>query len=287
MISYNTDLSKYTRFKTGGVAEVFFEPETQEELINFLKNKNYKKPLNVIGACSNILIMDGLIEGTIINTKKLNKVKIENDFLVAECGVLNSKVFSIARQNEIANFEFLGCIPGTIGGACKTNAGCYNFELKDILEKIKVVDFEGNIKYYTVEECGMAYRKNNLPDNLIYLELFFKTEKNAKENIDKTFKEMFFKKKDSQPIYENTCGSTFKNIDKDTPAWKIIKDLGLQGIDFNGVVYSNKHANFLINKNNKYSKNIKDLIDLTINRAKNELNIDLELEIQIIGNKNG
>lgn len=287
MISYNIDLSKYTRFKTGGIAEVFFEPETQEELIDFLKNKKYKEPLNIIGACSNILIMDGLIKGTIINTKKLNKVKIENNFLVAECGALNSKVFNLARQNEIANFEFLGCIPGTIGGACKTNAGCYNFELKDILEKVKVVDFKGNIKYYTVEECGMEYRKNNLPDNLIYLELFFKIEKNTKENIDETFKEMFFKKKDSQPIYENTCGSTFKNINKDIPAWKVIQDLGLQGIDFNGVIYSNKHANFLINKNNKYSKNIKDLIDLTTERAKKELNINLELEIQIIGNKNG
>ena len=285
MIYYNVDLSKYTRFKTGGIAEVFFEPETQKELIDFLKNKQYKKPLNIIGACSNILIMDGLIRGTVINTKKLNKVKIENNFLITECGALNSKVFSVARQNEIANFEFLGCIPGTIGGACKTNAGCYNFELKDILEKVKVVDFDGNIKYYTIEECKMEYRKNNLPSNLIYLELFFKIEKTTRENIDNIFKEMFFKKKNSQPIYENTCGSTFKNIDKNTPAWKIIQELKLQNIDFNGVCYSDKHANFLINKNNKYSKNIKDLIDLTIYRAKKELNINLELEIQIMENK--
>lgn len=283
MISYNVDLSKYTRFKTGGVAEVFFEPETQEELINFLKENKYKKPLNIIGACSNVLIMDGIIKGTIINTRKLNKVKLENDLLVAECGTLNSKVFSFARKNEISNFEFLGCIPGTIGGAFKTNAGCYNFELKDILEKIEVIDFNGNIRYYTTDECNMSYRKNGLENNLIYSKLFFKITKSTKEIIDKVFKEMFFKKKDSQPIYENTCGSTFKNINKDMPAWKVIQALDLQGVDFNGVHYSNKHANFLINESSKHSKDIKNLIDLTKNRAKNELDVDLELEIQLIG----
>ena len=247
--------------------------------------KEYKKPLNIIGAGSNLLVMDGLIKGTVISTKKLNNVYFDGELLVAEAGALNSKLYNVAKNNGIADFEFLACIPGTVGGACKMNAGCYGFEVKDILSKIKVINTDGNIIVIDVNDCGMSYRKNSLSDDIFYLEAYFKTNsKNTKENIEKKFIDMYTKKRSSQPITENTCGSTFKNISPDLSAWQVIKKIGLQGVDFNGVKFSEKNANFLINYNNDKSNNILNLINLAKTKAKEELGVDLELEIKIIGN---
>lgn len=281
----NINLSQYSRFGVGGEAEYLFMPSSVEELINFVKNKKYVEPINVVGAGSNILFEDGLIKGTIISTKKLNKIELKDGFICAECGVLNSKLFNFVKNNNFGGFEFLGCIPGSIGGSCRMNAGCYGREMKDIIYDVEVLDFDGNVKTYTLNECGFSYR-NSLLNDLIVLSVKFKTDFiEDKVVIGENFKKMIDEKIKSQPINEKTCGSTFKNL-PDMPAWKVIKELGLQDVDFNGVKYSAKHANFLVNINSNKAKNICDLIQLTKNRAKKELDIDLELEIQIIGNEN-
>lgn len=279
----NIDLSKYSKFGVGGKAEYLFTPKTIEELVDFIKNKKYIAPLNIVGAGSNVLFEDGLIKGTIVSTKNLNKVELQDGFIYAECGVLNSKLFNFTKNNNFGGFEFLGCIPGTIGGSCRMNAGCYGKEMKDVIFDVEVLDFDGNIRTYSLEECGFGYR-TSLLNNLIVLSTRFKIGIiEDKVIIEENFKKMIEEKMNSQPINEKTCGSTFKNL-PNMPAWKVIKELGLQDVDYNGVKYSQKHANFLVNVSSNRSKDICDLIELTKNRAKKELNIDLELEIQIIGN---
>ncbi len=284
----NKNLAKYSNFGVGGNADYLFIPKTKMELILFLrrlkkiKNKN---PITVIGAGSNILIRDGGIRGIVIITKELNKIEIKKTRIVAECGVLNSKFFNKVKEKEISGYEFLGCIPGTIGGACKMNAGCYGNEIKDYLISIKTIDVEGKIKTYSTNECNMEYRKNNLPDDLIFLEATFKiNKKKDKKEIDEIFKNMINKKIETQPVNAKTCGSTFKNL-SNLPAWKVIKDIGLQGINFDGANFSGKHANFLINDGAKSSKGLENAINTAIEKAKKELNINLELEIKILGDK--
>lgn len=283
----NIDLSKYSKFGVGGKAEYLFTPNNIEELVDFIRNKKYIKPINVVGAGSNILFKDGLIKGTVISTKNLNKVELMDGFICAECGALNSKLFNFAKNNNFGGFEFLGCIPGTIGGSCRMNAGCYGREMKDVVYSVDVLDFEGNITSYNLEQCGFGYRTSLLDNNVIVLGVRFKTEIiEDKTIIEENFKKMIEEKIKSQPINEKTCGSTFKNL-PNMPAWKVIKELGLQNVDFNGVKFSEKHANFLVNVNGNSANDIINLINLTKNRAKKELNIDLELEIQIIENIKG
>jgi UDP-N-acetylmuramate dehydrogenase len=282
---FNKNIAGYSGFKTGGNAEILFTPKNQESLIDFLKNRDKNLEITVIGGGYNLLIRDGGINGVVILTKNFKNIFIKNNTLVAESGVLTSKLFNFTKANNIGGFEFLGCIPGTVGGACKMNAGCYNCEIKDIIIEIKAVDFDGNIKIFSLKDCNMEYRKNNLPDNLIFLETKFVIgEKKDKNEIEKIFKEMMDKKIETQPLNEKTCGSVFKNL-SDKPAWKIIKELGLQDVDINGTKFSEKHANFLVNNSSKYSSNIENAIDIAQKRAKSELNIDLELEIKIVGNK--
>lgn len=280
---FNESLAKYSFFRTGGCVDVLFIPLSQSDLINFLKNVDKNIPIFVIGAGSNLLIRDGRIKGVVINLQKLNKVEFNNFKIVAECGATSSKIFNLAKINNIAGFEFLGLIPGTIGGACKMNAGCYGSCVANILESIKTVNFDGNVKIFSTRDCKMEYRKNNLPDNLIFLETTFNCEEvKSSEEIQKTYDEMLAKKIATQPIKEKTCGSTFKNF-QDIPAWKIIQELGFQGVDFNGVKISEKHANFLVNHSSMSSTNIENLIKLIQKKAKEEKNMELELEIQILG----
>lgn len=283
---FNENLAKYSWFKTGGNAEVVFIPKDQKDLINFLQNIDKNIKITIIGNGSNLLIRDGGIEGVVILLKKLTKVEIKNNNLIAECGAGNIKVYNVAKNNNIANYEFLGTIPGTVGGACKMNAGCYNSDISKILKSIKTLDSNGNVKTFSLEECKMEYRKNNLSDDLIFLEAeFFIFEQNNKNEIAIKYNEMVEKRNNSQPIHEKTCGSTFKNL-PNYPAWKIIQELGFQGIEYNGVKMSEKHANFLINVSSKTSDNIENLINIIKEKAKIEKNIDLDTEIKIIGNQN-
>lgn len=282
---FNENLAKYTWFKTGGNAEILFIPADKDDLVNFLKENNNKLPITVIGNGSNLLIRDGGIDGVVIFLNKLNNVEFVNHKIFAESGSLTAKVYLIARDNEIGGFEFFGTIPGTVGGACKMNAGCYGKNTSMILENIEIVDYFGNIKKLTVEECGMSYRKNSLPENIIFLNAVFKCdEKRDKKEIEELYKSYILKRQETQPINEKTCGSTFKNIEN-YPAWKVIKDLGFQNIEYNGVKMSEKHANFLINVSSTKSQYIEELILEIQKRAKEKLNLDLECEIKIIGKK--
>lgn len=284
----NKSLAKHSRFGVGGSAEYLFVPKNQKDLVNFLrklKKVKNNEPITVIGAGSNLLIRDGGVKGIVILTTNLNRVSVKKTRITAECGAMNSKVYNAAKEKGFGGFEFLACIPGTVGGSCRMNAGCYGSEIKDILIRIKTVSPEGILKTFTLNECNLEYRKNNLPDDLIFLEASFKIRnRKDKKEIEQNFKSLIDKKKESQPLDARTCGSTFKNL-PDLPAWKVIKEVGLQSVDFNGVRFSTKHANFLVNEKSKSAKDIEDLIDLAKAKAKEKFGVDLELEIKIIGKK--
>lgn len=277
----NENLAKYSGFKCGGNAETFFIPNNQECLIEFLK-KNTEK-INIIGDGYNLLIRDGIIDGVTILTKNINQIDLLDNKIIVGCGTSNLKLFNFTKKNSIGGFEFLGCIPGTVGGACKMNAGCYGSEVKDILLGIRTVNLNGEMRYFSKEECDFSYRNNNLPEDLIFLEAIFDSSNyKSVDNIDITFKQMLEKKLKTQPTGEKTCGSTFKNP-SGISAWKVIKDLGLSGYNYNGARFSEKHANFLIN-NNSNPKNIEELIKMAQEKAMSKFGIELELEIKIIGN---
>ena len=156
---------------------------------------------------------------------------------------------------------------------------------KDILISIDAVDFNGNLKNFKVEDCNFQYRKNNLPQNLIFVKAYFKADiKDSKDNIESKYNEMIIKRNSTQPQGVKTCGSTFKNP-PDKPAWKIIQELGYQDKEINGAKMSEKHANFMINTGTATANSLEELGELIKKDAKNKQNIDLEWEIKIIGKK--
>lgn len=282
-ITFNKKLDKYSWFGVGGEGEVIFEPEDINDLQNFLQNIDKDIPITIIGGGSNLLIRDGGIDGIIIILKNMKKIELLNNNIVAECGALNYKLYEFTKNKSIDGYEFLGTIPGTIGGAISGNAGCYGSEVKDVLISVEAMDLRGNIKTFTNKDCNFEYRKNNLPKDLIFIKATFDASKNKEpEEIEQEFLAMQEKRKNSQPYGVKTCGSTFKNP-TEKPAWKIVQELGYQNKEINNAVMSLKHANFMVNMGNAKAKDLENLGNTIIKDAKEKLNINLEWEIKIIG----
>ena len=212
-IYFDYDLKKSNWFNIGGKTKIYFKPDNLPDLILFLKRFGNKEKIYILGAGSNTLITDNTFNGAVIKLgRNFSNISIlPNDVIVAGSACLDKKLSDFALVNEIGNFEFLACIPGSIGGGLKMNAGCFNKEFKDILISIQAIDKEGRVLTIPAKEIFFEYRNNNLSDNLIFLSASFKGKKKNKDKIKKEIFELKKRKDSSQPTMIKTSGSTFKN----------------------------------------------------------------------------
>ena len=277
-------LAKYTWFGVGGPAEVMFSPLDNDDLQNFMKNKPYNVPIFVIGGGSNLLIRDGGIPGVVIKLKSrfYKKWKLEGDKLICGAGIKNSKLKEIMLKNGIGGLEFLVSIPGELGGAIKTNAGCFGKELKDVLVKAKIINAEGEELEVSADDFNLGYRCSFFPEEWIITELTLKVEKQENEKTLKTINEHKAYRKKSQPHNVKTAGSTFKNPEG-LKAWELIKKTGCDRFKINDAEVSDVHCNFLVNKGNATAKDIEDLGEMIVEKVKEETTIALEWEIKRVG----
>ena len=283
-ILFNENLSKFSWFNLGGPAKVFFKPKDIKELSFFLKEKKDFNNIKILGAGSNTVVRDGGFEGIII---KLGKTFSHFSFfdsnkLIAGASALDKSLSNFAFVNSLSGFEFLSCIPGTIGGAIKMNSGCYGEDISKILVSIQVMDFSGQIRVIYSKDIKFHYRGSNLEEDLIFLSATFKGISKNKLNIKEKINNFVEQKKNTQPSKIKTCGSTFKNP-KNKKAWELIKDSGCAGMSVGDAYISEKHCNFFVNKRNAKSEDLEKLIYQVKKRVLDKTGISLELEIQIIG----
>ena len=146
MLNLDHDLKKKNWFNIGGKSKVFYKAENLKELLNFLKKLNNKEKIFILGAGSNTLINDNLFDGVVIKLgKNFNNISLHSeDVVIAGSAALDKSLSNFAMNNNLSGFEFLSCIPGTIGGGIKMNAGCFGREFKDILLSIQAIDKSGN-----------------------------------------------------------------------------------------------------------------------------------------------
>ena len=288
IIYKNEKLSKYSWFNLGGPAEVLFKPNSIEELKNFLvKKKINNKNIFILGAGSNTLFRDTGFNGFVIKLgKQFTNIKLlENNKVEVGAATLDKKLADFACQNSISGFEFLSCIPGTVGGGLKINSGCYGKEFKDILLSIQVIDKRtGIIKTIPSSNIKFSYRKSNINNNYIYLSASFKGIAKEKAVIEKEISFLKKKKEMSQPSKIKTGGSTFKNPQNGTSmhVWKLIQKSVPLNTTFGDAAISEKHCNFLINKGNASFKDMLKLIKFIEKNVQSKTGIKLETEIEII-----
>ncbi len=286
-ITQNTKLSNYSWFNLGGPADYLFKPKNKDQLIEFLKeNKKNNHKITILGAGSNTLIRDKGIRGVVIKLGSgFSEMKlVDGDIIEAGSASLDRKVSDFAKKNGISNFEFLSCIPGSIGGAVIMNSGCYGYDISKILISLKVIDTK-SIKEKEIkrEEIDFIYRGTNLPENFIVTSVKLKGSIEPKEKIEKKQNELIKRKKQSQPSQIKTCGSTFKNTNYKKKAWQIIKEAGCDKFKEGDAIISEKHCNFFVNNGNAKSADIEKLINRVRDTVSEKVGVNLELEIKIIG----
>ena len=277
-------LSKYTWLGVGGPAEVMYFPDNNDDLMNFMKNAPYNLPIFVIGGGSNLLVRDGGIPGVVIklDNKFYKQWKVIDDKLICGAGMKNADLKKIMLANEIGGLEFLVSIPGSLGGAVRTNAGCFGKELKDVLLGATVVNREGKELEVVADDFNLGYRSSLFPDEWIITSLVLKMEKQSAEKTLQIIEEHKAYRKKSQPHNVKTAGSTFKNPEG-LKAWELIKKTGSNNFKVNGAEVSSVHCNFLVNTGQATASDIEELGNKIVEAVKKETSIVLEWEVKKVG----
>ena len=285
-ILFDESLSKHSWFNLGGPAKIIFKPKNLNELSIFLKNFRRFNKIKVLGAGSNTLIRDGGFDGVIIKFgKSFSHITLFNrNMLIAGASALDKNVSNFALENSLSGFEFLSCIPGTIGGGIRMNSGCYGEDISKILVSVQAMDLNGKVKVIYSSDIKFYYRRCSLDNSLIFISATFKGKKNSNLNIQKKIINLVERKKKDQPSKIKTCGSTFKNPENNK-AWSLIKNSGCASMKVGDAHISEKHCNFFVNKGNAKSQDLENLIYQVKNKVLDKTGIKLELELEIIGEK--
>ena len=286
-ILYNEDMKKHTTFKIGGPAECFIKIKTKEQLKEILVfAKENKIQITILGNGSNVLVLDGGIKGITLTIQieyldiKQNNEKYQ---VYIGGGYKLAKLAQYLLKNGISGFEELSGIPGTIGGAVSMNAGAHGKEMKDIVQKIKCVDINGNEKEFLNEEAEFGYRKSIFKGNsYIVTEVELNLQKGNKDEIKEKMDEYAKYRKEKQPIEYPSAGSTFKR-GKDYITAKLIDEAGLKGYSIGGAVVSTKHSGFVINKGNATAKDVLELVKYIKDTIEDKFGKKIELEIEVVG----
>ncbi len=285
-VKFNYELKKNTWFNIGGQTKVFYKAKNLKELVNFLKKINNEEKIFVIGAGSNTLVSDNLYDGVVIKlSKNFNNISLlGDDVIIAGSSVLDKSLSDFAMNNQLSGFEFLSCIPGTVGGGIRMNAGCFGREFKDILLSVQAVDKIGNLKTIPSKDIKFDYRKNDLAEDLIFLSASFKGTKKDIIDIKNEIKNLKTKKEKNQPTKIKTSGSTFKNPIQQTEkkVWELIRESVPLSKSFGDACISQKHCNFFVNKGNASYKDMSNLIDFVSKKVLEKTGISLEKEIKIL-----
>ena len=285
-IFFDFDIKKLNWFNIGGKSKVFFKPKNLKELKDFLILYSNRSKVFILGLGSNILFTDKIYDGVVIKlSNNFSSVsKLKNDTFIAGSSCSQKKVSLFAMENNISGFEFMYCIPGSIGGGIKMNSGCFGTEFKDKLISIQCLDIEGNIRIIPASKIKFNYRDTELSENLIFLSATFKGNMSEKNKIKSEMENLYKKKNNSQPSKIKTGGSTFKNpIDQtEKKAWELIKESVQSDINFGDASISPKHYNFFVNNKNATFDEMNSLINYVKKNVKDKTGIEINLEIKIV-----
>ena len=280
------DLKKKNWFNIGGKTKGFYKADNLKELIKFLKKINNEEKIFILGAGSNTLISDNKFDGVVIKlAQNFNNIsQHSNEIIVAGSAATDKSLSEFAMENSLGGFEFLSCIPGTIGGGIKMNAGCFQREFKDILISIQAINKSGQVVTIPSKEINFKYRDSGLSEDLIFLSASFKGYKKDKNIIKEDMRLLKEKKEQNQPTKIKTSGSTFKNPVDQTKkkVWQLIKESVPLEKSFGDASISEKHCNFFVNKGNANFIDMKKLIDFVSDSVFKKTGIKIETEIKIL-----
>ena len=280
LISENIHIARFTTMGVGGTVKYYAEPESIEELSFLIKWAFDKEiPYFVLGGGSDVIFDDKEFPLLVINMGKFRNFEFEDTGVSAQAGVNLNKLIRECAIRGLSGLENLFGIPGTIGGAVSKNAGAYGVEVKDLITGARIMNSEGNIETLGRSELGLSYRESSFDGILI--EASFSLSEGDPDKIQQQMKEIIKKRNLTQPRGK-TSGCIFKNPEPDLSAGYLLDRARLKGFRIGGAMFSDIHANFIVNVDNASAEDIFSLIDEGKRRVFEKFGIKLEEEVVII-----
>ncbi len=287
MLLFNEPMSQHTSWRVGGPADCLYKPADLEDLVEFLAVLPSTEPLFWLGLGSNLLVRDGGIRGTVILTAGLlSEIDLVNDTeLRVESGVFCAKVARFSARKHLTGVEFLAGIPGTMGGALAMNAGAFAGETWDRVTSVETIDRYGQIHYRLPSDFQISYRQVTMPAEEWFVAAQWQLSPGDAASSLATIKRYLAVRNTRQPTQLASCGSVFRNPEKDFAA-RLIEASGLKGLTVGGACVSEKHANFIINTGHASADDIEQLIDKIKITVKQQQGVQLHTEVHRIGEAN-
>ena len=277
-------MKKHTTFRVGGPADVLVQPDETALAAILALCRQYYVPYSFIGNGSNLLVGDKGIRGVVIEmTDPMGNIEVDGTKITAQAGAMLSKIANTAASNGLGGMEFAAGIPGSVGGAVVMNAGAYGGEMKDIIERVYVLDENGAQLELDRTALDLSYRHSCIPDKKyivtkVVLELVPRNEAEIRSEM----KELNEKRAEKQPLQYPSAGSTFKRPEGYF-AGKLIMDAGLRGYQVGGAQVSEKHCGFVINKGDATAADICQLMQDVADKVQAQFGVVLEPEVKMIG----
>jgi UDP-N-acetylmuramate dehydrogenase len=282
----DVDLFKTAWFGVGGPAEILFKPKNIEDLSRFILEKDQSLPHEMLGLSSNVIIRDRGVKGVVIKLgRNFTSIEINDNIVSLGAANIDSNIAYLLAEQNLSGLEFLVGIPGNIGGAIATNAGCYGSEISDRLISVEAVHRKtGKVCILQKSDFNFTYRNCPLKSEFFFTKAMFELEHGNGSKIKERLNKITSNRSSTQPIKERTGGSTFKNP-PNTRAWELIDAAGMRGTKIGGAQISQQHCNFLINTGSATASDIENLGDLMQKKVLEKFNTKLEWEITRIGDK--
>lgn len=277
-------MKKHTTFRVGGPADVLVQPDETALAAILALCRQYHVSYSFIGNGSNLLVGDKGIRGVVIEmTDPMGNIEVDGTKITAQAGAMLSKIANTAASNGLGGMEFAAGIPGSVGGAVVMNAGAYGGEMKDIIEKVYILDENGAQLELDRDALDLGYRHSCIPEKKyivtkVVLELVPRNEAEIRSEM----KELNEKRAEKQPLQYPSAGSTFKRPEGYF-AGKLIMDAGLRGYQVGGAQVSEKHCGFVINKGDATAADICQLMRDVSDKVQAQFGVVLEPEVKMIG----
>ncbi len=284
MLQTDFDIKKSTTMKIGGKIARFYTPETIDEFVQIMQ----KEPKAFIaGNLSNVIVSSFGYDGAVISTKKLNKIQVDGNKIIAGAGVRGTKLSKIALENGLSGMEFMIAFPGSIGGEVYMNAGAHGQEIASILKIAKIYSPQDGLLELSNKELEFGYRTSIChKKNYSVLEVEFELLSKSRDEIQLKIDENLSFRKSKQPdLTIPNCGSTFKNPTGDS-AGRLLDAVGVKGLKVGGMKVWENHANFIVNDGEATSLDALQLMFEMYKRVKEKFNIELKPEIIFLGGNN-
>lgn len=278
-------MCRHTTFRVGGAAQCFVRIGSMEQLKKIVPYlQQVEVPFFILGNGSNLLVGDKGYSGIILQIgDKMNEIAVEDNRIRVQAGALLSQTARAAQEHGLTGLEFASGIPGTIGGGVVMNAGAYGGEMKQVVERVTVMDRQGEVLELLADDMEFGYRTSVIKNRpFVVLEVCLKLGEGDREEISAKMEELTLRRREKQPLELASAGSTFKRPEGYF-AGKLIMDAGLRGYSIGGARVSEKHCGFVVNTGKATAADVAEVIQEVRDRVKDRFGVTLEPEVIFLG----